>query len=119
VEAATVLVVTVNGAVVEPAAIVTLPGTAAAAVLLLVRVTTAPPAGAAGVSVTLPKPLLPPVTVLGNSARVSWGAAPEPVPVRLMTSGESARAFPVSCAVAATLKTELSAPYNEGAKAMT
>jgi len=46
--------VTVNGALEEPATIVTGVCTVATAGLLLVRVTLAPPAGAAAASVTLP-----------------------------------------------------------------
>jgi len=63
----TTLVVTVNVAEVFPAATVTLVGTVAADVLLLVRVTTAPPVGAAPLRVTVPVEGLPPVTLLGFS----------------------------------------------------
>jgi hypothetical protein len=63
--AATGVVVTVNVALVAPAATVTLAGTVAAAVLLLVRATTAPPAGAALLNVTVPVEDAPPVTVAG------------------------------------------------------
>ena len=65
VEDATPLVVMVNAAVVEPAGIVTLAGTRAAAVLLLCRVTTAPVAGAFPFRVTVPVELLPPTTDVG------------------------------------------------------
>ena len=61
----TELVLTVNVAVVDPAATVTFEGTVAAAVLLLVSVTTAPPVGAAPFSVTVPVDDAPPVTVVG------------------------------------------------------
>jgi hypothetical protein len=64
VEAVTVLVVTVNVAVVAPVATVTLAGTVAAAELSD-RVTTAPPVGAALVSVTVPVEEAPPVTLVG------------------------------------------------------
>jgi len=47
---------------------VTLPGTVAAAVLLLERVITAPPVGAAALSVTVPWDVLPPITPIGFSA---------------------------------------------------
>src|SRR5438067_6756611 len=62
----TVLVATVNVAVVAPAATITEVGTVAA-LLLLVNATTAPPAGAAALSVTVPVLFAPPVTVAGFS----------------------------------------------------
>ena len=62
---ATELVVTVNVAVVDPAATVTLAGTCAAVVLLLVNPTVAPPVGAAALNVTVPVDELPPVTLVG------------------------------------------------------
>jgi hypothetical protein len=61
-------VVTVKVALVAPSATATLPGTVAAAGLLLLSVTTAPPAGAALVSATVPCELLPPTTEVGLSA---------------------------------------------------
>ena len=64
VDAATALVVIVNGALVAPAGTVTLPGTVAAG-LLLDSVTCAPPVGAGPSSVAVPVELLPPVTVVG------------------------------------------------------
>ena len=67
VDAATALVLTVNVALVAPAATVTLDGTRAAAVLLLESVTVAPPAGAAPLSVTVPVDEFPPVTLVGFS----------------------------------------------------
>jgi hypothetical protein len=54
VEAVTDPVVMVNAALVAPDATVTVAGTVAAAVLLLLSVTTASPAGAALVSATVP-----------------------------------------------------------------
>ena len=65
----TVLVATVNVAVVAPAATVTEAGTVAALVLLLVNATTAPPAGAAALSVTVPVlfAFAPPVRLPGFS----------------------------------------------------
>ena len=60
----TTLVVTVNVAVVAPAATVTLAGTVAAR-LLLDKVTTAPPAGAGPLRVTVPVDGLPPITLVG------------------------------------------------------
>jgi hypothetical protein len=68
VDVVTVAVLTVNVALVAPAATVTLAGTVARAVLLLVSVTTAPPDGAALASVAVPCELLPPTTVDGLSA---------------------------------------------------
>jgi len=62
---ATALVLTENVAVVAPAATLTLAGTCAAVVLLLVRDTVAPPLGAAPLSVTVPVDELPPVTLVG------------------------------------------------------
>ena len=64
----TLLVVTWNVALVAPAATVTLAGTCAAVVLLLVRDTVAPPLGAAPLSVTVPVDELPPVTLVGFTA---------------------------------------------------
>jgi hypothetical protein len=63
-------VVIVNVALVAPAATVTLAGTWAADVLLLVRVTTAPPDGAGPVKVTVPVDEVPPFTELGLSVTV-------------------------------------------------
>jgi len=62
VEKTTVFVVTVNVAVVDPAATVTLGGTVVAFVLLLERATTAPPAGAGPFKVTVPVEEEPPGT---------------------------------------------------------
>ena len=56
-----------NVVLVVPAAIVTLDGTVAAAVLLLESATVAPPVGAAPLSVTVPVEEFPPVTVVGFS----------------------------------------------------
>jgi hypothetical protein len=63
--AATLDVPVVNVALVMPAPIVTLAGTAAAAVLLLDNETSAPPFGAAPAKVTVPVELAPPTTVAG------------------------------------------------------
>ena len=61
----TLCVLTVKVALVWPAATVTLEGTVATDVLLLVRVTVAPPEGAAALRVTVPVELLPPLTLVG------------------------------------------------------
>src|SRR5262249_56109958 len=62
---ATPNVVTVKVADMLPADTVTLAGTLAAAVLLLVRLTETPPVGAAAVSLTVPVELLPATTLVG------------------------------------------------------
>ena len=62
---ATGLVFTVNVAVVAFAAMVTLAGTAATDVSLLMSATAAPPDGAGPPSVTVPVDALPPVTDVG------------------------------------------------------
>ena len=68
VETATALVVTVNAAVVDPAATVTLEGTLATAGLLLDMVIRAPPAGAAALRVTVTvEDCEPPTTLVGLS----------------------------------------------------
>jgi hypothetical protein len=73
--AAVAFVVTVNGAELAPAAIVTLDGTVAAA-LALERVTVAPVLGAGPVSVAVPVTGVPPTTVEGERLTVlSTGAA--------------------------------------------
>ena len=84
----TVVVVIVKLTEVAPAATVTLAGTCAAAMLLLVSVTAAPPAGAGPVSFTVPVEELPPTTELGLTVRplplpVSVGAKTVRVAVRL------------------------------------
>src|SRR4051794_25469188 len=61
----TELVVTVKIALLAPADTVTLAGTCAAAVLLLLSDTVAPPLGAAPLNVTVPVDELPPVTLDG------------------------------------------------------
>ena len=73
VELETTLVVTVNVAVVAPAATVTLPGTCAD-VLLLPRATVAPPMGATLLRVTVAVEEFPPTTLAGfrvSEARVA------------------------------------------------
>jgi hypothetical protein len=61
----TAIVVMGKIAEVAPAATVTLVGTVAAAMLLLVSVTAAPPTGAATLNVTVPVDPVPPVTLDG------------------------------------------------------
>ncbi len=67
VDAVTVAVLTVNVALLAPAATVTLAGTVATAVLLLDKVTTAPPLGAPPLSVTVPCTELLPTTLVALS----------------------------------------------------
>lgn len=61
----TLWLVTVKVAEVDPAGMVTLPGTIATEVLLLDKVTAAPPVGAAALSVTVPVEVVMPATVVG------------------------------------------------------
>jgi len=65
VDVVTALVLTVNVALLAPAATVTLAGTVAVGVLLLERETAAPPVGAGPLSVTVPVEGDPPVTLVG------------------------------------------------------
>lgn len=72
-------VVTINVAVVAPAAIVKFDGVTALA-LFEARVTNAPPAGAGAASVTVPVDAIPPATEVGDMVRLA-----NPVPVTLRT----------------------------------
>ena len=72
---ATADVVIVKVAVVAPAATVTLAGTLAAVVLLLVRMTAAPLDGAGPVKVTVPVDEVPPITDVGLSVTEVSAAA--------------------------------------------
>lgn len=74
----TVLVVTVNVVLVAPAGTVTLAGTVATAVLLLVRETGVPAEGAAAERVTVAVDVLPPVTVPGLRLSAETEAAGPP-----------------------------------------
>ena len=80
VELVTVLVVTENVALVDPAGTVTLGTTTwATPVLLLTRVTPAPPVGAGALRVTVPVEELPPMTLVGfrdTELRTTVGGAP-------------------------------------------
>jgi hypothetical protein len=66
----TARVETVKFALVAPAGTVTLLGTVATLVLLLLRFTTNPPDGAGAVRVTVPVLLLPPTTLVGFRLRL-------------------------------------------------
>jgi len=77
----TARVETVKFALVAPAGTVTVLGTVATFVLLLLRFTTNPPDGAGAVRVTVPVLLLPPTTLVGFSVRLlrlGWVGAPPP-----------------------------------------
>jgi hypothetical protein len=71
-------VLTVNAALVAPAATVTLEGTVPTDVLLLDSVTTAPPDGAALVNVAVPREEVPPVTLVGLSDTADSVGDPDP-----------------------------------------
>jgi hypothetical protein len=76
----TAFVVIVNVAEVAPAGTVTLEGTVAIVVLLLLSVTTAPPVGATLVRVTVPVEGVPPVTLAGFSVtEVRLGGGKDPI----------------------------------------
>ena len=75
-ETVTALVLTMNVALVAPAATVTLPGTVAAAVLSLIRETAAPPVDAGPLRVTVPIEEDPPITLIGLSATAESVAEP-------------------------------------------
>src|SRR5215216_2202077 len=75
--AVTLVVETVNVALVSPAGTLMLAGTVAAA-MPLERATAVPPAGAAEVSVTVPVDEFPPVTEAGLSASVETAAVGPP-----------------------------------------
>ena len=75
VDEVTAVVVTLNVAVVLPAATVTLAGTVADE-LLLDSATEIPPVGAAALTVTVPVEELPPVTDVGLSDTEDSAAAP-------------------------------------------
>jgi hypothetical protein len=85
VSAATGALVTENVAVVAPEATVTLAGTVATEVLLLLIVTRAPPPGAGPFSVTVPVDELPPTTEFGlNVTEVTWGGVTVSPVVRVL-----------------------------------
>jgi hypothetical protein len=85
VDVVTELVVTVKVWLLAPAAMLTLDGTVAAAVLLLERVTTTPDDGAGALSVTVPWDVLPPTTLVGFSTTED-SVAVEVVFVRRLSS---------------------------------
>jgi len=81
----TALVVTAKAAVLSPAAMLTLDGTFAVAVLELVNWMTTPPVGAGPVSVTVPVDPLPPPTSPGlNDTALTTGAFTFSVPALVM-----------------------------------
>ena len=114
-EAPTRLVVTVNVALVDPAATVTLAGTVAAAVLLLESVTAAPPLGAGLASVTVPCVGLPPVKLMWASVReASAGGAEATVRVAVrvvpLREAEIVTAVETPTVKVLTVKVALAAP---------
>jgi hypothetical protein len=81
--AVTVVLLTVNVALVAPAGTVTLAGTVATPVSLLERDTVAPPLGAVALSITAPVADEPPVTVVGFSDKdLSFGPDAAGVTIR-------------------------------------
>ena len=102
----TVRLVTVNVALVAPAAIVTVEGTVAADVLLLATETAAPPAGAALVNVTVACEVAPPTTEEGLKPTLeSVAAAGAPaVTVSVAERATSYDAVMVAAVVFATAK---------------
>jgi hypothetical protein len=86
VELATDNVVTANETLLDPAGTVTLTGTLAALVLLLVRPMTAPPEGAAPLRLTVPWDDAPPVTLLGLSESDDSAALAEGLTVSVANS---------------------------------
>lgn len=79
----TLLVLTVNVALVLPAATVTLAGTVATDVFGLVSDTTAPPDGALALSATVPVELFPPLTLVGFRFNEEMVRPEEPPGVRV------------------------------------
>src|SRR5260370_6779436 len=114
VDAATALVLTVNVALLAPAGTVTVAGTVAAAVLLLVRLTTAPPLGAGPLSVTVPVEGFPPVTLTGfrpSKERVAGGVTvSEAVCVPLPYDPEMVTEVDAATALVLTVNGSLLAP---------
>lgn len=88
--AVAVSVVTVNVAVVAPAATDTLAGTVAATGVPLESVTTAPPAGAAALNVTVARELVPPTTDVGATETLLRVCAEAEVAVTTRNSATSA-----------------------------
>ncbi len=90
VDALTAMVVTVKLALVVPAGTVTLAGTVATALLLLVSVTTAPPEGAAALKVAVPVAEVGPTTLVGltdNEDKLGAAVAARGVNLRAAENG--------------------------------
>src|SRR6266481_1220698 len=116
VEAVTLLVFTVNIALLAPAATVTLAGTVAAAVLGLERGRAAPPLAAGPLRVTVPVEGDPPVTLMGLSAIADSVAEPggatlsEAILVRPAYIAEMVTAVELVTALVLTVNVALVAP---------
>src|SRR6266481_4516662 len=115
VDVVTALVLTVNVALLAPAATVTVAGTVAVDVLLLERETTAPPVGAGPLSVTVPVEGDPPVTLVGFSVseervRAGGSTVSEAVLVAPAYDAEIVTGVEVVTALVLTVNVALLAP---------
>ena len=97
--AETANVVTVKFAEVCPAGTLTMPGTRAAAPLLVERVTEIPPAGAGELRKTVPVALVPPLTLVGLividcRSGVAFGSGATFTKIDFVTPPAEAKTFP-------------------------
>src|SRR6267143_1605007 len=115
VDVVTALVLTVNVALLAPAATVTVAGTVAVDVLPLIRETTAPPVVAGPLSVTVPVEGDPPVTLVGFSVseervRAGGSTVSEAVLVTPAYDAEIVTGVDVVTALVLTVNVALLAP---------